>query len=856
VPIPSPNLDDRTFQQLLDEATLIVKKKSPDWTDRTPSDPGMVLLEAFAYLTESMIYRLNLLPDKAFREFLRLIGVRMWSPSAASVELTFARSQPGNAQIDVPRGTQVTLARPGGGPPPVFVTLAPAAIAADQQQVTGVVALHCEVVEGELAGLGTGLGGLSVTARRAPIVAPTPDGLELLVGVEPEDGEHVPGIRFGHRTYRVWREVDGFSETGPDDFVYVADRLGGVITFAPSAALAGSQAPRLLGAAPGAGREIRLWYRRGGGPEGNVGPGTLTVVRTPPAGVTVTNPAAATGGAAAETLENALVRGPRELMTLNRAVTAGDFEFFAEQSAAVARARALTRTSLWTFATPGSVEVVLVPQLTEAERAGGVTAAVLEQHQTADARAQVQTVLDQRRPLGTRCLVDWARYKTVGVSVRLGVRREEDPDAVSQRVLDRLHQTINPLRTALNPEGRPFGQSLRVSEVYYLAQLEPGVRWVDSPRFTVDPMPVKDVRAVIADPHQPTTWYVASGDTLYRSLNGGDGWEPARRLQNEEADLVACHPDVAGLLAFAGASADHGSTIRFSTDCAETWDATEHPLGFRVNDMAWTTRDGAPLLLLATDRGLYELGTAAGASPVQVLVDPATQALGFYAVVTVREVRGESTVAVAAQNLRGVFLSNQAGRTNTFRSIGQQGEDVRVLAVQVDGPTSVLWSGVAVEGVDDPGKGCRSWELRGADNPPGGWQNHAAAWRAGSCRGIAFLPGRVLAATHHAGVLALDLPDQASGPGWTSPPLSSGLPLRDRDRDRFLFDPVDGVATGRDGHTAMAVGARGVFRTDAAAVSYVESSASVATSQVTLPPTWLFVSGEHRITTVWADEIG
>src|SRR6266536_3410501 len=137
MPIPSPNLDDRTFQQLLDEAKLIVQQKCPGWTDQSPSDPGMVLLEAFAYLTETMIYRLNLLPDKVFREFLRLIGVKLRPPSAAGVELTMSRARAGDREIAIPRGTQVTITTPGAGQPPVFVTLEPVTIASGQQEVTG-----------------------------------------------------------------------------------------------------------------------------------------------------------------------------------------------------------------------------------------------------------------------------------------------------------------------------------------------------------------------------------------------------------------------------------------------------------------------------------------------------------------------------------------------------------------------------------------------------------------------------------------------------------------------------------------------------------------------------------------------
>ncbi len=64
----------------------------------------------------------------------------------------------------------------------------------------------------------------------------------------------------------------------------------------------------------------------------------LTTIKEP-IKVAVDNPKPATGGRAAETLENALVRGPQELHTLSRAVTARDFQLVAERaSGAVARA--------------------------------------------------------------------------------------------------------------------------------------------------------------------------------------------------------------------------------------------------------------------------------------------------------------------------------------------------------------------------------------------------------------------------------------------------------------------------------------------------------------------------------------
>src|SRR6185295_6624627 len=92
--LPSPNLDDRTFEDLLGEAKARVAQTCPAWTDLTPHDPGVVLLEVFAYLTEVMLYRLNRLPDKVHVELLKLMGVRLYPPSAAVVTLTFAADAP------------------------------------------------------------------------------------------------------------------------------------------------------------------------------------------------------------------------------------------------------------------------------------------------------------------------------------------------------------------------------------------------------------------------------------------------------------------------------------------------------------------------------------------------------------------------------------------------------------------------------------------------------------------------------------------------------------------------------------------------------------------------------------------
>ena len=81
--LPAPNLDDRHFQDLVDDAKRLVQQRCPEWTDHNVSDPGVTLIEAFAQMVDQLIYRLNRVPDRNYIKFLELIGVELRPPAAA-----------------------------------------------------------------------------------------------------------------------------------------------------------------------------------------------------------------------------------------------------------------------------------------------------------------------------------------------------------------------------------------------------------------------------------------------------------------------------------------------------------------------------------------------------------------------------------------------------------------------------------------------------------------------------------------------------------------------------------------------------------------------------------------------------
>jgi predicted phage baseplate assembly protein len=107
----APNLDDRTFQDIVREARSKIPLYCPKWTDYNLSDPGVTMIELFAWMVDMLLYRLNRVPDKNYIKFMELIGVRLEPPKAAHVDITFRLSAPQPRVITIPAGTEVATVR-------------------------------------------------------------------------------------------------------------------------------------------------------------------------------------------------------------------------------------------------------------------------------------------------------------------------------------------------------------------------------------------------------------------------------------------------------------------------------------------------------------------------------------------------------------------------------------------------------------------------------------------------------------------------------------------------------------------------------------------------------------------------
>jgi predicted phage baseplate assembly protein len=128
MPLPLPALDDRRWTDLVDEGRSFIPLYAPAWTDWNLSDPGITLVELFAWIAEMDLYWLNRVPIERLGKFLALAGMAPRPPRAARVAVSFALA-PGAAPADLPADLEVAGEDPGGVLT-VFRTLQPVTVGA------------------------------------------------------------------------------------------------------------------------------------------------------------------------------------------------------------------------------------------------------------------------------------------------------------------------------------------------------------------------------------------------------------------------------------------------------------------------------------------------------------------------------------------------------------------------------------------------------------------------------------------------------------------------------------------------------------------------------------------------------
>ena len=121
MPIVSPQLDDLTYDRVVAELTRRIPVYSPEWTDFNDSDPGITLIQLFAYLAEMVGYRLNRIPEKTQINLLQILGVELNPAHAATTRLALLLADP-TTLTGVHAGQRRVRQGDHGSPPPAFET--------------------------------------------------------------------------------------------------------------------------------------------------------------------------------------------------------------------------------------------------------------------------------------------------------------------------------------------------------------------------------------------------------------------------------------------------------------------------------------------------------------------------------------------------------------------------------------------------------------------------------------------------------------------------------------------------------------------------------------------------------------
>ena len=192
-----------------------------------------------------------------------------------------------------------------------------------------VAATHGETVSGEVLGGGDGSKtNQEFTLKKSPLTyvsAATASGAESTLELR------VNGV--------LWEEATSLYGKEATDHIYVVridDDAKSTVIFGD-----GKSGARL----PTGQENIKATYRAGIGNVGEVGAGSLTLLKSRPFGVRgVTNPLAASGAADPEVLADARTNAPLTVLTLDRIVSLQDFEDFARAFKGLGKAQAI---NLW-----------------------------------------------------------------------------------------------------------------------------------------------------------------------------------------------------------------------------------------------------------------------------------------------------------------------------------------------------------------------------------------------------------------------------------------------------------------------------------------------------------------------------
>lgn len=98
-----PRLDDLSYEQMIQRAVSRIPAMTDQWTDFNNHDPGITVLQAYAWLTDMLNYYLNATGDVHIEKYLKLLGIEPFPAQSARCYLVVEGK---GEEIHIPAGTR------------------------------------------------------------------------------------------------------------------------------------------------------------------------------------------------------------------------------------------------------------------------------------------------------------------------------------------------------------------------------------------------------------------------------------------------------------------------------------------------------------------------------------------------------------------------------------------------------------------------------------------------------------------------------------------------------------------------------------------------------------------------------
>ena len=459
------NYTSRDYATIKSDLVARAAKSLPEWTDRTPSDFLMSLIEMWAYSADVLHYYIDRAAGESFLatatqrdSVLALANLYGYYPNwvtAATCSVTFQNDpySTGGSTVTIPAGTSVYATIKSK--PYYFYTNNSISVAASAGTGTvtctqGVQKVNQTVTLGTGSGVSDGTAGQIFTLRDTN-VAPSTISVNVYEGINSSPVTWRYDNNFSTSTsadssYSIYVNADGYTQ------IIFGNGVNGRIP--PSQAV------------------ITASYTVSDGSAGNVAANLITGITTPITNVIVKSSTAAYGGSEGESIDSIKANIPGVFRSQGRAVSLTDYEDIAKQYQGVARAKAVYAGS---GATGGSVTVYVTTyqgDFTTGASASGVIAV------DTSLRNSLASALQSVSMLGVALVSIPSTVYTdrVFLSMQVYVKSNYSQYATSTAVSTALD-------TLFSFDLTDFGKRLTIGEVYRTAMNVDGVDYVSISAF-------------------------------------------------------------------------------------------------------------------------------------------------------------------------------------------------------------------------------------------------------------------------------------------------------------------------------------------------------------------------------------